>query len=612
MATKPMSDDKLVERVKEFWNQGRTDNQDWRRRAVQGRQFYLGKQWASADIAKLKAEGRPYLTINRILPAINALSGAQRQNRQDLRVFPRSGATVQAADVLTALVKHALDTTNAQWELSEMFVHGCISGKGWLAFGVDYSEDRTHGDLTIRAIDPLSVVEDRDANEYDINASAKFVIREYWQDRDELDLLYPDKTDDFIKGALDPADPYNAEDVAPPQNEDEEDYGDQDSSPVRKFRYRVRECWWRDYRRVVLAVDLASGNVIELEAREAKRARDIAKGMADRLRIIERVEPVMHVTTTIGHVVLDHVDNPLNGLPCFPFVRFTPYHVADNLMGVVDNLIGPQQEHNKRRSQALHHLNKTAHSGWIADDDALTPTGKLDLQDFGSKPGTVIYKRPGSLVEPIRPVEISAGHLTLDQLSSQDIRDVSGVNSDLQGQRSERAESGRAMLLRHRQGMLVNEIVFDNFSYSLQLVGDLLVKLITMGADDRKSYIYSDEEIAAICGKESINVDLAQLRTFSMGRYGVQVSEAANLPTSRMANYEMLLETVKIGIPINPIHIIEASDLPNKDAIIADLQAQQQAAAQAQAPMAGGMPGGSGDVNGPGSGNPLGPIGPEE
>ena len=65
---------------------------------------------------------------------------------------------------------------------------------------------------------------------------------------------------------------------------------------------------------------------------------------------------------------------------------------------------------------------------------------------------------------------------------------------------------------------------------------------------------------------------MAQLKSFKVGRYGVKVGDSPNLPTVRAANFNALLAAIQAGLPISPVYLMELSDLPNRDEIIADLK----------------------------------------
>jgi len=578
------SETKIAEMMTQFYQDGLDHNRKWLERARENLRMVVGNQWASEDLSVLDSQGRPHLTINRILPIVMALSGTQRQNREDLVVFARRGGGEDEAAVLTELAKHAADVSRADWQLSFMFTDGLVTGKGWVALDIDYQNDPLNGDLLIEKVSPFEILEDRETADYDLDRRCRFIIRTYLRDREELELLYPKRKRDL---EVEQFRSYVPENEADPLRGDEGDTYRltegriEDEPRLKRRKMLVRETWWKDWRRVTFLVDAATLEVRRVQPDKMELAKALRLRDPQRWRIVERVAPVLMQTVTTGDVVLEHVEDPFHGCMRYPFTRFTPYLFDDNLFGVVDNLIDPQIETNKRRSQTLHLINTSANSGFIGDRDALTAAEWDDLADFGSAPGQVIRVKPGSRLERLQPIPIHQGLLELEQIAGDDMKQISGVNADLLGLDKTRAESGRAMMLRHRQGLVVNEPIFDNLRYSMVNFYTTLVDLIRQGSANERSFLYSDEEIAAIISERHLDVDLAKLRSFAFGRYGVKITQSDSHPLVKMMKFEALAELARAGVPINPRFLIEASGVPNSEEIIADLQAQQQAAQQA-------------------------------
>ncbi len=57
--------------------------------------FYSGSQWSEEDLAILNEQGRPAVVFNRVARTINAVSGTEVQNRQQVRYIPRELGDVQ-------------------------------------------------------------------------------------------------------------------------------------------------------------------------------------------------------------------------------------------------------------------------------------------------------------------------------------------------------------------------------------------------------------------------------------------------------------------------------------------------------------------------------------
>lgn len=549
--------------LNKFWNTAESGWSDWRRRAKYAYDFYKGKQWDADVVDKLKREGRPYLTLNKIKPIIRTVSGWQRQNRQDLQVLPRRGGIGPLAQIFSELLKYFYDISHADWENSLMFFDGVICGKGWLALDIDYTKDPLNGDLLLKRERPTMIYEDPHAQRYDLS-DAKFIIRTYWVDKEQIEREFPKaKKDIELLSAVDMKD---KEAITGIETGDYEQTGE--IKEYEKYRYLVKECYWREYQSKRLVV-----NSKTLEVKEAKINDDRAHQLVntfDFLRIVDIVVPVLNLITVVGKIILQDVQDPFEGISAFPLVRFCSEWVDGYIKGEVDDLIDPQKEHNKRRSQALHILNTAAHSGYIMEDGALPPGEEEKVKKMGGTPGIIIKHIPGKRFERIEPGRVSEGHIALEKLAEDDLKKISSVNADLLGYAPERQESGRAMLLRRQHGLLGTESIFDNFQFTQQILGETILEFI------RKTDILSEEEIKAIVEEKNVDVDLSYLKSRKAGKYQVVLTTKKSTPTQRMADFYAMLDAVKMGMPIPWDLIVEASDLPNKEAIQEAIKQQRQ------------------------------------
>jgi hypothetical protein len=570
-----MSENTKLTLVKEYWRHADEGLRDEFARMQKGFAFYVGDQWDAADLEKLYVEKRPALTINLILPIINLICGIQRQGRQDINVVARKGGLKKLASAFTQILRHCMDMTDADYETADCFLDGVVGNKGWLNLGVDYTEDPVYGDLAVRKVSPFDMREDPDAKEYDLNKSGKFVIRDSWLDKDALLLNFPDKEGDLTNGGLElnPA----SEDVVgyPPVS------ANATTRSNTKLRFRVRECWHKTYEKRIILINTLSGTMKTIRQDHLDLAKAVVLAARGKWMLKDWVVPVLNKTVTAGNLVLEDIIDPYHGVTSFPYYRFCPYWVDGYVMGVVQNLTGPQQELNKRRSQALHNLNQTANSGFKVKK--ILNNYDRHLAKFGSTPGVVLDEsKAGGKIERIEPAPLSEGHLTASQISADDMKEISGANFDLMGQLVQgQNESGKAIELRQSQGMKVVEVVFDNFARTQ--------KLLALGIVDMVRYtdVYSDEEIRAIVNDErsqesearsqksknsdtnDLNDILPLLKDKKIGRYGIKVASSSSSPTARYAKFMSIMEIAKMYPDrVGPEVLIENSDIPNKEEIL--------------------------------------------
>ena len=80
----------------------------WMDAAEESARFYTGSfgtgQWEEADLQTLRAEGRPPLQLNIILPKVNLVTGVERQGRSSWKARPIESDDENEAMLTTALL----------------------------------------------------------------------------------------------------------------------------------------------------------------------------------------------------------------------------------------------------------------------------------------------------------------------------------------------------------------------------------------------------------------------------------------------------------------------------------------------------------------------------
>jgi hypothetical protein len=98
----PGDDTSKLAEYKAWFRADREHSASWRKQAKEDFDFLAGEQWSEQDKATLKEQLRPIITFNRTNPIINAISGMEIQNRQEVKYFPREFGDAAADEVLTS------------------------------------------------------------------------------------------------------------------------------------------------------------------------------------------------------------------------------------------------------------------------------------------------------------------------------------------------------------------------------------------------------------------------------------------------------------------------------------------------------------------------------
>ncbi|GAH88500.1 unnamed protein product, partial [marine sediment metagenome] len=182
-----------------------------------------------------------------VKPVVNYVSGNQRQNRLGLKAFNRVGGSDQVAQILTVLMKDIENQSNAEFESSDVFLDGLITGRGFLGINVEYDKDIVNGDIVIkrRASDRVKI--DPGFEEYDLS-DASYIFEEGWYTKKQLKLIYPEKAAELEMLVIQPVDTQR---IVGATSEDYERSGKQSSisRDLSKYRLKVKTCWYKVYER---------------------------------------------------------------------------------------------------------------------------------------------------------------------------------------------------------------------------------------------------------------------------------------------------------------------------------------------------------------------------
>lgn len=519
-----------------------------------------GKQWNQVDRELVKRSGRPVLEFNRIQPQIELVAGLQRRMELDYDALPRGLEDRRLGEITSASLRAARDFTRLSRTNDKVFDDASICGLGaWeVLHTLDDADDLLWGDIVVNRINPLAFIFDPWYTQPDMQDGA-FMGKAIWMSIDEFIEKYPDKRQYAIPGewlSRSGAFPTASEDFGTSPNLIHELYDSEQG------RIRLLAMWHKVRASINLVVDTETGMVWEVESKtEGERllhekaeesgreyirrfnlissdttsavvdetgqiAADPRTGqplqfntpeaandrlneladlstieLLDRYSVITREARVPRWAEMVWWEVLEDGTTPFKDRK-YPFIPYVSRQYSDDpesIMGIVRNIIDPQEEYNKRYSQLLAHLNSSAHSGWLNRKAGGANSKQLEV--MGSKPGIVVDY---STVAPqqIKPVEVSQGHFALLQSSERNILHISGINAEMIGQTTQATVSGRAIRARQQGGGTILTPRFKSYEET-QL--DLAYMLLS-----RVQQFYPAEKIRRIIGISELSTPLGR------------------------------------------------------------------------------------------------------
>jgi hypothetical protein len=561
---------KVRESTQSCWRATKT----WREAGEESYKFVENDQWAEEDRNYLQSQRRPVMTFNEVLPQVRLLTGIERQNREELRVFPREGGDTSDAEIMTGLVKYVLDENLAPWQLTRKSNDVYICGRGFVKTDISYDENVT-GDVTLKRRNPFGIFWDPLSDDWD-GSDMRWIQDAPWLTEEEAKELWPEfedliKVGDWLSG--------ETSGIVTGIQSGDKNWNDKLFLDQETRRVRVLEHWYKQRQKVNVAVNPSTGDVKNADDPEFLMTLGIDPANPDPamaamaaqsrgFQVIQRNMTMVRVKTVMHWMLLQDKASPFNhnSLPIIPYVGL---QFMNEPYGLVEYLKDPQRLKNKSLSNLLNHLNRSANSGWL---NAKGRGADLEtLKAFGSAAGVVIEYDE---VEPqrIEPARLDTGHFSLFQSSDEIIAKISLLNAEIQGTTTQQTTSGKAIEARQKGGMIGNEDFFDNMLLGDKLLGYQLISNIQQ--------VFTGERVMRVMGRQQARSPQEQAaKMFAelqkapdrlaqtidrvlKAEYDYVIDRSPANITIRQEQFKMLMEAAQqFPDSIPPDVLVEASDL---------------------------------------------------
>lgn len=591
LPTDPLFEKQGVGLYRRWFREAVDHARKWQDEAREDYDFFEGRQWSHDEIRKLEASGRPALTINRIKPLLQILSGYQRLNRYDIEFLGRTPDDVDIAQVRKGITKYILDSCEYTTHESNVFLDAAICGLGWFFVGYEYDEDGDDGEAYVRREDPFGVYVDPESHKSDFS-DARYICRARWVDKEELKAVYPEHADEIdAQYSVYDTDEYE---VAP--HVDELLWYKRDLQKIR-----LVECWHKTREKKSLYV-LATGDII---SQDEITPEMFLQGLIVGVKNINTT--AVKVSVFFDTVLLEEIPSPYTHGE-FPLVPLTFYYFGiggDEIpAGFVRDLKNPQREINKRRLQQLHILNTVGNGGGWIEEGAMSEKQFAEFERKGNIPGHFQRVQVGTFSTGAPKIierqvgQFPAGLAQAEAQATNDLTAISGINESLMGVDVPKTTSGRAIELRQKQAVTHIAMIFDNLRAAKKKIAQLLwgrrrhAGVIPQFYTEDKVY-----RVEGINGQQFIRVNqqvieqdatgaaiVKTLNDLSQGEFDIVIADVEASTTQRQAQMLNLIDAVgKLGIPGDLVFdvILDLSDIPSKEEIKNRWQQRQESQAKA-------------------------------
>lgn len=554
--------------------------------------FVGNDQWELDDVKRGKAMKRPTLTMNLTLSIVAAVEGEERTNRQEIKFYGGGKEDDHEAAGLTKISKHIMQTSGGEFALSQQFRETAIAGQGWVVPNVDFFDD-PEGEITIDEVDEEECYPDPLARS-PVYKDGRYFCRMRMMTGEEAEARFGKKKfQECVHQIVEP-------DEAGMES-DGKGYADIYLEPdnmkslkihdAQKKLWGILETWWWQIEDKWVVLDPETGlreeydddEFEELTAqREAEQQEAVRMMMATAMAPAPQMQPLgvpaadpmmpgaelmgqpeiqipppikakkrpcrcFYQAFTCHKQVLEKQPSPLKRLKRIPYVPHSGIwdKARKTWMGIVENILDAQRQHNIEQSALTELTRLQPKQSWMAPRGSFH--NKKDWQTKISQPGQMLeFNAKNGKPEQV-PVQTVPRHMMEMSFSrAQAMRDISGVNVELTGQR-QGSDPGVVMEMRQKQAKTVLAPLFDNFRHAKLELAKVLLAFM-------QAYISEGRKIRILGPEGAAHVEMTDL--MRRGKYDVAVEETNSTVNDRIAALNLMQTTLpmmmKADVPITP------------------------------------------------------------
>ena len=527
----------------------------WEDVARQAYNYYTGTgHWTAAEAALLAKENRPDSKLNYIFKWMNVVTGNERQNRNDLWIYPTEGGDVRMASVYNFIFKYIKKQNNLDWLMSQAALDSFLTGQGWIKLYIEV-DDEFEAQIKAKVINPFLMNFDPDSIEYDLS-DAKDIFEAQWLDKDMLKKAYSRKIGDKIDSWYSSAKKSREKDLY--INE-------------QKNLLRVLDCYYRDYRIKNYWFDEKTGSITQDEKAGYRRIS----------KLVSRIK----FRRLFGDVTLEEMEAPLGLEKDFPYVSIFAYFVKGVGVPLCEQVISIQDIINKSYSQFMDLLNRQPKPGIMYEEGAVDDESVFEDYRNGKITQVPAGTISGNRIKIGDPPVYPAAHAATLQNAVQMGEDILSITQAFQGQAPGRIESALGVERLIQQSEIPHNLSADNIHLSQVLMGRKILQLVNNFWGLKKTLRLLGEEAdlidveinpaeITVTNIDKISGETIKVETFpnilDKGKYDFTIDTNKPSITNRQWNVFFALEIAKmISDPMLQIKflsmVIDMTDFPRKE-----------------------------------------------
>lgn len=490
------------------------------------------------------------------------ITGLQRQHRKAITYEAIEGADPQTTDQYTRLIGHVCNTETIHEQFSKACELAAISGLVLLQPYLDYTgDDAAQGQIQLKIWEYNAFLVDPYFRMPDMS-DAQFVWCQEYISKKEAENRFPDKV-----SAIAPM-------AGTPQRYGSFYFLPENYNMARNDLMVLSYVWYKWKRKKKRLYSRSRNQFFDFAGGE-ENLEMILYHIPD-MEVVTVEVPTWKLAVVLNDQLMFQGDNPLGFDQC-PFIPvFWNYEPHINyydlrVRSLIRTMRDPQFLFNYKVITNNDIAAATINAGWkrkvgaVANEDNLKRSGQgwdiiinegYDLADC----------------EKIIPSAVPESDLALAQQMADLIFQTSGINLENWSAQQDKQVSSLTVLMKQAANLMVFQKYFDQWDYSLKLLGERLLQIVLNN--------WNAQKVQLLIGEEPSPFFFS--RIFS--KFQTIVEEGLLTPTQKNLQAQQMLDINQIfgREVIPPSMIIKDMNIQGKSEIVQFLQKQEQQASQMQ------------------------------
>jgi len=484
------------------------------------------------------------------------VTGYQRQHRKSINYIPAEGADPQTTDQYTRLITHVSNTNGIHDQFSRACEQACVTGMVLLQPYLDYNgDDQAQGELKVKLWEYNSFLVDPYARDLSFE-DAQFIWCQEYISKKEAEFRFPDKLENIAPMA------------GTPQRYGSFYFLPENYNMARNDLMVLSYVWYKWKRKKKRLYSRTRNQFFDFAGGDGQ-LEQILYAIPDMEEVTVEV-PCWKLAVVLNDQLMFQGDNPLgfDGCPFVPVLwNYEPHNNYYDLR--VRGLVRTMRDSNyllNRRIIINHDISEaTINQGWkrkvgaVANEDNLKKSGQ----------GWDVLINEGYELtdcEKIIPSAVPESDMALaDQLRSL-IFGTSGIDLENWSAQGDKQASSLTTMLKQAANLTVLQKYFDQWDYSLKLLGDKLLSIVLNN--------WSAEKVGLLIGEEPT----AHFYSKVFAKFQVIVEEGDLTPTQQNMQAQSLLDiNAAFGREVfPPSMVVPHLNITGKAEALQFLQQQEQ------------------------------------